>query len=195
MRIVWLSVYIFSFQNFSIKPFAQPAYPTGKPSTAVSGDVDNGLPSSQQWEGRTIATHKFRLVEFAAYIEFSQDDVVSRSFNRLYSSWYFCSMNFYHRKITIGLLIAWHLFIVNGYTLFHCIFTLLFFEWHNLIQYRVYSYFPVHKTSFCSHRRKTIIYRSTTRGMYYSTFFFYFNQINFPFYICLWYMWYQCFYY
>lgn len=66
--------------NFSIKPFAQPPYPAGKPSTAVSGDIEAGLPPAQlPWEGRAIATHKFRLLEFSAFMEIQRDDIVSIS--------------------------------------------------------------------------------------------------------------------
>ncbi|CAD7090786.1 unnamed protein product [Hermetia illucens] len=59
-----------------IKPFAQPPYPSGKPSTAVSGDIEAGLPPAQpSWEGRTIATHKFRLLEFSAYVEIQREEL------------------------------------------------------------------------------------------------------------------------
>ncbi|XP_055371482.1 protein scalloped isoform X2 [Condylostylus longicornis] len=61
-----------------IKPFAQPPYPSGKPSTAVSGDVDAGLPSQPPWESRAIATHKFRLLEFSAYMEIQRDEIYHR---------------------------------------------------------------------------------------------------------------------
>ncbi|XP_017050707.1 protein scalloped isoform X7 [Drosophila ficusphila] len=61
-----------------IKPFAQPPYPAGKPSTAVSGD-ETGIPPSQlPWEGRAIATHKFRLLEFTAFMEIQRDDMYNR---------------------------------------------------------------------------------------------------------------------
>ncbi|KYN19970.1 Transcriptional enhancer factor TEF-1 [Trachymyrmex cornetzi] len=51
-----------------VKPFPQPAY-TGKPATAVSsGDLVQAQPAPP-WEGRAIATHKLRLVEFSAYME------------------------------------------------------------------------------------------------------------------------------
>ncbi|XP_038104975.1 protein scalloped isoform X2 [Culex quinquefasciatus] len=50
-----------------VKPFAQAAYgPMGKTATAVS---DSGLQAAHPWEGRAIATHKFRLVEYSAYLE------------------------------------------------------------------------------------------------------------------------------
>lgn len=59
-----------------IKPFAQPPYPSGKPSTAVSGDIEAGLPPAQPpWEGRAIATHKFRLLEFSAYMEIQREEI------------------------------------------------------------------------------------------------------------------------
>jgi len=65
-----------SFYDYSIKPFAQPPYPAGKTSTAVSGD-EAGIPPSQlPWEGRAIATHKFRLLEFTAFMEIQRDDMV-----------------------------------------------------------------------------------------------------------------------
>ncbi|XP_033240922.1 protein scalloped isoform X12 [Drosophila pseudoobscura] len=62
-----------------IKPFAQPPYPAGKPSTAVSGEIEAGIPSAQlPWEGRAIATHKFRLLEFTAFMEIQRDDMYNR---------------------------------------------------------------------------------------------------------------------
>ncbi|XP_037938528.1 protein scalloped isoform X1 [Teleopsis dalmanni] len=62
-----------------IKPFAQPPYPAGKPSTAVSGDIEAGLPPAQlPWEGRAIATHKFRLLEFSAFMEMQRDEIFHR---------------------------------------------------------------------------------------------------------------------
>ncbi|KAL6448435.1 hypothetical protein ACFW04_000391 [Cataglyphis niger] len=55
-----------------VKPFPQPAY-TGKPATAVSsGDIVQAQPPPP-WEGRAIATHKLRLVEFSAYMEQQRD--------------------------------------------------------------------------------------------------------------------------
>ncbi|XP_076476681.1 TEA domain transcription factor 1 homolog scalloped isoform X7 [Bombus vancouverensis nearcticus] len=55
-----------------VKPFSQPAY-TGKPATAVSsGDMVQAQPPPP-WEGRAIATHKLRLVEFSAYMEQQRD--------------------------------------------------------------------------------------------------------------------------
>ncbi|CAG9823726.1 unnamed protein product [Phaedon cochleariae] len=59
-----------------VKPFAQAAY-TGKPATAVSaGDVGAGLQTAPPpvWEGRAIATHKLRLVEFSAFMESQSRD-------------------------------------------------------------------------------------------------------------------------
>lgn len=68
----------FSFPFNSIKPFSQQAYGTNKPATAVSGDIDTGNPPAQAaWEGRSIATHKFRLLEFAAYMEVQREETVS----------------------------------------------------------------------------------------------------------------------
>ncbi|KAL9879492.1 protein scalloped isoform X3 [Glossina fuscipes] len=65
--------------DYSIKPFAQQAYPAGKPSTAVSGDIEAGLPPAQlPWEGRAIATHKFRLLEFSAFMEIRREDIYHR---------------------------------------------------------------------------------------------------------------------
>ncbi|XP_067641573.1 protein scalloped isoform X6 [Eurosta solidaginis] len=67
------------FYDYSIKPFAQPPYPAGKPSTAVSGDIEAGLPPAQlPWEGRAIATHKFRLLEFSAFMEIQREDIYHR---------------------------------------------------------------------------------------------------------------------
>ncbi|XP_055526264.1 protein scalloped [Wyeomyia smithii] len=55
-----------------VKPFAQAAYgPIGKTATAVS---DSGLQAAHPWEGRAIATHKFRLVEYSAYLELRVED-------------------------------------------------------------------------------------------------------------------------
>ncbi|XP_055845154.1 protein scalloped isoform X6 [Episyrphus balteatus] len=63
----------------SIKPFTQPPYPAGKPSTAVSGEIEAGLPPAQPpWEGRAIATHKFRLLEFSAFMEIQRDEIYHR---------------------------------------------------------------------------------------------------------------------
>lgn len=66
------------FYDYSIKPFAQPPYTPGKPSTAVSGEIEAGIPPAQlPWEGRAIATHKFRLIEFTAFMEIQRDEIVS----------------------------------------------------------------------------------------------------------------------
>lgn len=60
---------------FSVKPFSQSAYPGGKPATAVSSGEVGGLqaPPPPPWEGRAIATHKLRLVEFSAFMEQNRD--------------------------------------------------------------------------------------------------------------------------
>lgn len=54
-----------------VKPFAQAAYPGGKPATAVSAGDVGPLQAAPPpvWEGRAIATHKLRLVEFSAFME------------------------------------------------------------------------------------------------------------------------------
>uniref|UniRef100_A0AAR5PXW0 TEA domain-containing protein n=2 Tax=Dendroctonus ponderosae TaxID=77166 RepID=A0AAR5PXW0_DENPD len=61
-----------------VKPFAQGAY-TGKPATAVSaGDVGPLQAAPPVWEGRAIATHKLRLVEFSGFMESqSREEAVS----------------------------------------------------------------------------------------------------------------------
>lgn len=59
-----------------MKPFPQGAFGGGKPATAVSaGDTSGGLqaPPQPPWEGRSIATHKLRLVEFSAFMEQQRD--------------------------------------------------------------------------------------------------------------------------
>ncbi|KAL0272726.1 UNVERIFIED_CONTAM: hypothetical protein PYX00_005589 [Menopon gallinae] len=60
-----------------VKPFAQPPYTTGKPAAAVGGSelTPGGLqtPTTLPWEGRAIATHKLRLVEFSAFMEQQRD--------------------------------------------------------------------------------------------------------------------------
>lgn len=62
---------------YSIKPFSQQPY-GGKPATAISGEIDAGHPSAQaSWEGRAIATSKFRLLEFSAFMEVQREEVVS----------------------------------------------------------------------------------------------------------------------
>lgn len=65
---------------FSIKPFPQASYPAGKPATAVSSG-EMGAPQAPPpppWEGRAIATHKLRLVEFSAFMEAQNRDEVVR---------------------------------------------------------------------------------------------------------------------
>lgn len=64
----------------SVKPFTQAAYPTGKPATAVSAGEVGALQTAPPpvWEGRAIATHKLRLVEFSAFMESqNRDEAVS----------------------------------------------------------------------------------------------------------------------
>lgn len=58
-------------EHFSVKPFSQSTYPGGKPATAVSSGEVGALqaPPPPPWEGRAIATHKLRLVEFSAFME------------------------------------------------------------------------------------------------------------------------------
>ncbi|XP_066156536.1 protein scalloped isoform X3 [Euwallacea fornicatus] len=53
-----------------VKPFGQAAYP-GKPATAVSAADVGALQTAPPpvWEGRAIATHKLRLVEFSGFME------------------------------------------------------------------------------------------------------------------------------
>lgn len=60
-----------NFLFSSVKPFTQAAYPTGKPATAVSAGEVGPLQAAPPpvWEGRAIATHKLRLVEFSAFME------------------------------------------------------------------------------------------------------------------------------
>lgn len=61
----------------SIKPFSQQPYGAGKPATAISSEIDTGHPSAQaSWEGRTIATSKFRLLEFSAFMEIQREETV-----------------------------------------------------------------------------------------------------------------------
>lgn len=63
-----------------IKPFSQQPY-GGKPATAISGEIDAGHPSAQaSWEGRTIATSKFRLLEFSAFMEVRREEVYRHLF-------------------------------------------------------------------------------------------------------------------
>lgn len=66
--------------NCSVKPFAQAAYPAGKPATAVSAGEVGPLQTAPPpvWEGRAIATHKLRLVEYSAFMESqNRDEAVS----------------------------------------------------------------------------------------------------------------------
>ena len=83
-----LLLFVFVFQQFwqpglqpstsqDVKPFAQPVYPgSGKTATAVSA-IESNLQTQHSWEGRSIATQKFRLVEFSAYLDLNADDAVS----------------------------------------------------------------------------------------------------------------------
>lgn len=66
---------------YSVKPFAQ-GYPSSgstglkPPSTAVSSEIQP--PSVPPWDGRAIATHKLRLVEFSAFMEHQREpEIVS----------------------------------------------------------------------------------------------------------------------
>lgn len=61
-----------------VKPFPQSSYPAGKPATAVSSGDPLAIagvqaPPPPPWEGRAIATHKLRLVEFSAFMEQHRD--------------------------------------------------------------------------------------------------------------------------
>ena len=80
------SLLLFVFQQFwqpglqpstsqDVKPFAQPGYPvvSGKTATAVSA-IESNLQTQHSWEGRSIATQKFRLVEFSAYLDLNADE-------------------------------------------------------------------------------------------------------------------------
>lgn len=83
MRLIIDSISI----RFSIKPplsYSQPPYPAVKPSTAVSGDIDVLHPTAivqTPWEGRAIATHKFHLFEFSAYMELQREETVSSNWS------------------------------------------------------------------------------------------------------------------
>lgn len=82
------SFFLVNFQQFwqpglqpstsqDVKPFAQPGYPGGgKTATAVSA-IDGNLQAQHPWEGRAIATHKFRLVEFSSYLDLHAEDTVN----------------------------------------------------------------------------------------------------------------------
>lgn len=81
--LTWSHRYVYSefrlfFEFDSIKPFSQQPYGSSKPATAVSGDIDTGPPAQAAWEGRSIATHKFRLLEFSAYMEVQREETVIR---------------------------------------------------------------------------------------------------------------------
>lgn len=70
------------FSIFSVKPFVQSTYPAGKPATAVSAGDVGPLQTAPPpvWEGRAIATHKLRLVEYSAFMESqNRDEAVSLS--------------------------------------------------------------------------------------------------------------------
>ncbi|XP_014209225.1 protein scalloped isoform X5 [Copidosoma floridanum] len=56
-----------------VKPFPQTAYAGGKPATAVSSSEMVHTQPPPPWEGRAIATHKLRLVEFSAFMEQQRD--------------------------------------------------------------------------------------------------------------------------
>ncbi|KAJ1526009.1 hypothetical protein ONE63_009185 [Megalurothrips usitatus] len=57
-----------------VKPFSQSAYAAGKPAAAVSSpDMALQAAPPPAWEGRAIATHKLRLVEFSAFMEQQRD--------------------------------------------------------------------------------------------------------------------------
>jgi transcriptional enhancer factor len=63
-----------------VKPFTQSSYPAGKPATAVSAGEVGPLQTAPPpvWEGRAIATHKLRLVEYSAFMESqNRDEAVS----------------------------------------------------------------------------------------------------------------------
>lgn len=65
----------------SVKPFSgQPPYAmSNKAGTGVSSvDLISSGTTAPPWEGRAIATHKLRLVEFSAFLEQQRDpDTVS----------------------------------------------------------------------------------------------------------------------
>lgn len=73
------------FCTHSVKPFSQSAYAAGKPAAAVSSpDMALQAAPPPAWEGRAIATHKLRLVEFSAFMEQQRDaDNVSIMFPNL----------------------------------------------------------------------------------------------------------------
>lgn len=88
---------------FSIKPFAQTGYSssgTGKPATTVSTDLQPP-PMLPPWEGRAIATHKLRLVEFSGFLEHHvEPDTVSIKITRL-SKYGIYRMNFTFENIDV----------------------------------------------------------------------------------------------
>uniref|UniRef100_A0AAY4D2X7 TEA domain-containing protein n=1 Tax=Denticeps clupeoides TaxID=299321 RepID=A0AAY4D2X7_9TELE len=64
------------FWSFSIKPFAQQAYPIQTAvTTAISGyeTPTAPAPTAPAWQGRSIGTTKLRLVEFSAFLEQQRD--------------------------------------------------------------------------------------------------------------------------
>lgn len=63
-----------------VKPFASQPYALQNPKAPPGGGVDllppphgGGGGMTPSWEGRSIATHKLRLVEFSAFMELQQD--------------------------------------------------------------------------------------------------------------------------
>lgn len=60
-----------------IKPFGPGCYGPGKAGGAIVPGESN-LQAAHTWEGRSIATHKFRLVEFSAYLELRVEEAVSQ---------------------------------------------------------------------------------------------------------------------
>lgn len=82
IEFVKKSILIFVQLLCSVKPFASGGYPNGgstglkPPSTAVSSEIQP--PSVPPWDGRAIATHKLRLVEFSAFMEHQREpEIVS----------------------------------------------------------------------------------------------------------------------
>lgn len=68
------------FNHYSVKPFPGAGYKgvPGVGGVGVPGGTDVAPPPP--WEGRAIATHKLRLVEFSAFVEHPRDpDTVSVS--------------------------------------------------------------------------------------------------------------------
>ncbi|XP_073990508.1 TEA domain transcription factor 1 homolog scalloped isoform X2 [Rhodnius prolixus] len=57
-----------------VKPFSGAGTYSGKPSGVVSSATSElGVPPPPPWEGRAIATHKLRLVEFSAFMEHQRE--------------------------------------------------------------------------------------------------------------------------